>query len=158
MSTNTAAPASPRMDWRAECAECPWIELYRSHRAAVEGCRSHKAEHAGALDQDRGTDAPGPPEPRAGKTYTGAPEMPRAVHSRRPEWAGRVSFLDGRRWISFTTHVAAGGPSAAASAAIRATRSKLLKGTRIAEVHVRLRRLPRLHERPPSVQGARPRP
>jgi hypothetical protein len=67
MSTNTAPPASPRMDWRAECAECPWIELYRSHRAAVEGCRNHKAEHAGHWTRIAARDALGPPEPGAGK-------------------------------------------------------------------------------------------
>ena len=169
MTTNTARQASQRLDWRAECAECPWTDLYRSHRAAVEGCRTHKAKHAGHWTRIAARDALGPSEHGPGETDTGAGELPRAVDSRQPEWTGRVSFLDGRRWISFTTHVTAGGPSAAASAAIRVgpavtsaegsvTRGKLLKGTRIAEVHVRLRRLPRLHERPPSVRGARSGP
>jgi hypothetical protein len=40
MTTNTARPASQRMAWQAECAECPWTQVYRSHRAAVEGCRT----------------------------------------------------------------------------------------------------------------------
>jgi hypothetical protein len=155
MTTNTARPASQRMDWQAECAECPWTQVYRSHRAAVEGCRTHKAEHPGHWTKIEARDALGPREDGRAEMETAARELPRVVDSRQPEWAGRVSFLDGRRWISFTTHVTAGGPSAAASAAIRATRRKLLKGTRIAEVYVRLRRLPRLRDRAPSVRGAR---
>lgn len=64
--------------------------------------------------------------------------MPKNATLDSPEWRGKVSVLNGRRWIEVPVIVRGRQPHVVTARAVKDAKAKLKRGTRITDLVVRL--------------------